>query len=129
MSPAGRVFPLTGVARTADGLVRADQRTAAEKTCGCGKPAVIAVYIQRVKGRGGARTICTSRIPLCREHNAAHKAQAKRRNAAIAQASLGRDAEIRRARAELRAQLSRPILTFTVVAEIGYPAQEGEDEQ
>ena len=107
-------FPAVPAVRTPNGLVRADLN-AANRTCGCGTPATTIVYIQRIRGRNGNRTSNTSRIPLCARHEAAHAAQQRRRHDAIAAAWNAADAAIRAARADVRAAMNRPAITFTVV--------------
>lgn len=53
---------------TPGGWTRADT---APDFCGCGARASVILIIQRVKGRSGARTGRTSRIPLCHRHEQA----------------------------------------------------------
>lgn len=84
--------------------------------CGCGEPAVTVLIIGRVRGRNGARTSRSSRIPLCARHEAAHVAQARRRAAAIAAAWQRENDRLVAARRAYRAALARPLLTFTVVS-------------
>ena len=79
-------FPIPGTVRTPNGLMRADVRTVAERTCGCGQPMAVALYTATFRVKNGRKDRRTRRIPLCAEHDAASRAQAQRRRAAIARA-------------------------------------------
>jgi hypothetical protein len=72
-------FPLAGVVSTPGGLMRADQRTRAERTCGCGRPALVALMYATFQQRNGRIDRRTRRIPLCAEHDAASVAKRRRR--------------------------------------------------
>jgi len=75
-------FPLSGVVSTPGGLMRAGQRTRAEQTCGCGRPATVALMYATFQQRNGRIDRRTRRIPLCAEHDRASAAKRQHRHPA-----------------------------------------------